>query len=372
MFKSQDILLICIIIILIVVICHSKNIKSNNIEGFSDNEIFDNEIFNKNKLQSIGDEINNEKIKIEEIKGLFNKITDRSKNQEYIKDNNGTYVIAPTNTPTEDIITLNKLIDIDKLVNLNNILTKNVKNLPYDIYLDDTINEVIKKRITELNENIRNNDIKTQNENALLDELPIKNIKNINTSFMFDLERVGAIEDKNYKIKYKNDNNSNENNNINSTNCNNKCLEFDSVKFKDKSNDDYYSFEDCDTSNANQNLKIHNIKLEYKCYNNDNSIDEDLSKNLSECNKIISKTVKQDTDSYITKYNNLIKDNTLVSPIIESDIDNLPSDFVVITQKLSGQQNKENPYQCLSVDNENLTFKDCDLYKHQLFNYNKQ
>ena len=147
--------------------------------------------------------------------------------------------------------------------------------------------------------------------------------------------------------------------------CNNKCLGFDSTRYSN-ADSDYYRFEDCEDNTISQQLKANNIKQEYKCYNN-NTNQPDLRKlSLQECNEGLDTHLKYDEKSYVDTYNGLLKNNTALQ--IKNKLDILPDDFVVITPRI---QPIDEPNQCLTVDNEGLSFQDCDLFEHQRFNYER-
>ena len=359
MIKPQDILLICIIVILIIVICYCKNNKK---EGFVSTEIF-----NVANLESISAEIDKESKEIDTIKGKFNDIIKRNKIQYYIEnkdDNdkkNGTYKLFEEGDKEEDKIELGALIDINNLVKLNSDLGNKLKNIPYNRYYEETVKGAIRKRIEIINDEIIKQKQQEQLEESKLNKFPIKNIKHIDTSVMFDLKRVDGDT---YKVKYINDNNNGDNSN-NSNKCNNKCLTFNVDKYSDE-NSDYYSFEDCvDDKDDTQNLKVNNIKLEYKCYDI-KSKTLDKTKTFKECNDDLHTYLKYDKDSYVKKYNDLLSPKELHINI--NNLNNLPDDFAVITPT---KQPLNESKQCLTVDNEGLSFQDCNLYEHQRFNYER-
>lgn len=356
MFKSQDILLICIIVILIIVICYCKNNKK---EGFVSTEIF-----NPENLNRVNEDIKNEIKELTIIKRKFNEIIKRNKIQYYVKDeDSGTYNI--TDEKNENKIALGALIDINNMVKLNGDLGKKLKNIPYNKYYEETVKGAIRKRIEILNAEKIKQKQEEQLEESELNKFPIKNIKHIDTSVMFDLKPVDGDT---YKVKYINDNNNsdgsnNSDNSNNSKKCSNKCLTFNTDKYSDD-NSDYYSFEDCENNKVTQNLKVNNIKLEYKCYDiKSNKLD--TTKTFKECNDDLHTYLKYDKDSYVKKYNKLVPE---ALNITTQNLQFLPADFAVITP-IDQPQNE--PNQCLTVDNEGLSFQDCDLFEHQRFNYER-
>lgn len=403
MFKSQDILLICIIVILIIVICYCKNNKK---EGFVSTEIF-----SPANLKTVSEEIENEIKEIDIIKGKFNDIIKRNKIQYYIENIDDNTYRKATKDEIENKettkIELGELIDINNMVKLNSDLGKKLKNIPYNKYYEETVKGAIQKRIDIINGEI----IKKKQEEILeeikLNDYPITNIKHIDTSVMFDLQPVKDKKDI-YKVNYINDNNNsdgsnNSDNSNNSKKCSNKCLTFNTDKYSDE-NSDYYSFEDCEDNKVTQNLKVNNIRLDYKCYKNnkvcfnkntkekvtDKTIkeceddkdkyiiryEEDVTgKSISDCYKDLKTHLDYDKNSYVKNYNALLthkdKDNIdIVSPvsITENNLQFLPADFAVITPM---NQPANEPKQCLTVDNEGLSFQDCDLFEHQRFNYER-
>ena len=180
MFKSQDMILICIIVILIIVIFHCKNNKK---EGFVSTEIF-----NPENLDTVKTKIKNETDTIKEIKNKFTDIIKRNEIQYYVKNEEGTYQKADKND--ENVIELGTIIDINNMVKLNSDLGQKLKNIPYNRYYEETVKGAIQKRIRILNDEI----IKQKQEEILeaskLNKFPIKNIKHIDTSVMFNLENV--------------------------------------------------------------------------------------------------------------------------------------------------------------------------------------
>jgi hypothetical protein len=399
MFKSQDILLICIIIILIIVICYYKN---NNKEGFVSDQIFDIE-----KLKEVNDKLEGEAEKIEQIKTNFNNMITRYKDQDYVKVGENYEIYDKNNVAhkDQDKLKLSKLIDINNLVKLNTKLINEIKNNPFDEFYKKIIESLIKERLEDLQKiSIKLQEEKIENEEANKN-IAIKSIKHIDSSVMFDLEKLNNDEgdDNIYKIKYINDNNDN------NEGCNNKCLtfkkSFDGLDESDVNynKDDYYSFDECSTEqNKTQLLKVNHIRLDYKCYKNDlvclnksdhilneKSIEEcendkdsyigyeadDTGKSISDCYKDLKTHLKYDKNNYVKNHNDILtyKDKSnkdIVSPlsITTSNIEFLPNDFVVITP--NDQSNYE-PKQCLTVDNDGLSFQDCNLFENQRFNYER-
>ena len=399
MFKSQDILLICIIIILIIVICYYKN---NNKEGFVSDQIFDIE-----KLKEVNDKLEGEADKIEQIKTNFNNMITRYKDQYYVKVGENYEIYDKYNDvhKDKDKLKLSKLIDINNLVKLNTKLINEIKNNPFDEFYKKIIESLIKERLEDLQEiSIKLQEEKLENEEANK-KIAIKSIKHIDSSVMFDLEKLNNDEgdDNIYKIKYINDNNDN------NEGCNNKCLtfkkSFDGLDESDVNynKDDYYSFDECSTEqNKKQQLKVNHIRLDNKCYKNDlvclnkndhkpnvKSVKEcendkdsyigyeadDTGKSISDCYKDLKTHLKYDKNTYVKNHNDILtykdqKNKDIVSPlsITTSNIEFLPNDFVVITP--SDQSNYE-PKQCLTVDNDGLSFQDCNLFENQRFNYER-
>ena len=345
MFKSQDMILICIIVILIIVIFHCKNNKK---EGFVSTEIF-----NPENLDTVKTKIKNETDTIKEIKNKFTDIIKRNEIQYYVKNEEGTYQKADKND--ENVIELGTIIDINNMVKLNSDLGQKLKNIPYNRYYEETVKGAIQKRIRILNDEI----IKQKQEEILeaskLNKFPIKNIKHIDTSVMFNLENV---DNNTYKVKYITDNN-----NPHNEKCSDKCLTFDVNKYSDE-NSDYYSFEDCEYNNDMQKLEVNNIKLDYKCYNI--KTNEEVNKPLEECDDDLTTYINNDEQNYINKYNELIPKELHIT---KNNLNYLPNEFTVITPT---EQPPNEPKQCLTVDNEGLSFQDCDLFEHQRFNYERE
>ena len=368
MFKSQDILLICIIIILIIVICHCRK---KNSEGFVSNIIFDTD-----KLIEVDAKLAAEAVKIGEVKKQFNDLMSNYSTKEYLKKADGTYIEFSTGTPTEQQtlqkITLDKLIDINNLVKLNNKLVNELKNNPYnEITYRDIIEDAINKRLNKITLNYIILKEKEKLEEIEDRKKPIKNIKHIDTSVMFDLEKINPEipGDDLYKIQYiiSKDNEQ----------CGKKCLNVKNDNYKDiygETDNDYYSFEDCATDNEDQKLKVNHIRSDYKCYKNDDDTIDTEEENLA-CENSLDHYLKYDENEYIKKYNDLLtyedeSKETILSPlqIKPNNLQFLPNDFVVITPKV---QPTNKPKQCLTVDDGGLSFQDCDLFGHQRFNYER-
>ena len=355
MIKSQDILLICIIIILIIVICVCKKNKK---EGF-----IASRLFNEDNLDKVSVELKNEMEEIDNIKSDFDEIIKRNNIKYYVKNKDNTYTI--TDETNENKIELSSLIDTENLVKLNSKLGSNLNNINYNKHYDEIVKEAVEERIKILNEKILKQKEKEQLEEEALKNKPFKKVKHIDTSIMFNLEKVNDdVNDNSYKVKYINDDYDNDNNDNDNKNnkCDNKCLEFNANKFNDDDND-YYSFEDCIDNKDSQNLKVNNIKLEYKCYDIDTN--QKVNKTIKECKNNIKTHLKHDKDSYVKKYNDLLPE---ALHITKENLNVLPKDFVVITPE---NQPKNETKQCLTVDNEGLSFQNCDLFEHQRFNYEK-
>jgi len=363
MFKSQDILLICIIIILIIVICHCKK---KNSEGFVSNIIFDTD-----KLEEVNAKLEKEALKINDVKNQIESLMNNYSEKEYLKKADGTYIEYSTGTPTEQKtlqkIRLDKLIDINNLVKLNNKLVNELKNNPYnEITYRHIIEDAIKERLNKITLNYIILKEKEKLEEIEDRKKPIKNIKHIDTSVMFDLEKIKPNDPKDdlYKIKYTTSKDNKK--------CETKCLTITNDNYE-KTDADYYSFDDC-IDNEEQNLKVNHIRSDYKCYKNDDDT-IDVEKENLECENSLDHYLKYDENEYIKKYNDLLtyedeSKQTILSPlqIKPNNLQFLPNDFVVITPKV---QPTNKPKQCLTVDDDGLSFQDCDLFGHQRFNYER-
>jgi len=363
MFKSQDILLISIIIILIIVICHCKKGKR---EGF-----ISNDIFNQQNLADVSTKIDDEKAEIIKIKSDFETIIKREKDQYYVNDVvTNTYREATTKDLEEgklEIKPLSALVDIENMVKMNANMGEKLKEIPYPKYYDETSRAAVQARITNVNNAMLLQKQTDAELEVVKNKLAIKNIKHIDTSVMYDLEKIGASEENTYKIKDKNDTlpNSDANNNGNNKTCGVKCLAFDTDKFNDDT-DDYISFEDCIDNNAQQ-LSVNNIKLDYKCYDIEGGLLDTTNKTLEECSESLYTYLKYDKDSYVDNYNKLLPTDSPLK-ITENQIPFLPDDFVAITPK---NQPANAPPLCLTVDSKSVSFQDCDLRPHQRFNYER-
>ena len=358
MFKSQDILLFIIIIILIIILCHCNYKKK---EGFQDVGLF-----NETKLNTVSTKIKKEYSKIKEIQGKFDKITDRRKTIYLNINGDKQYVIGNKGDP--DGKTLSSLVDTNKLVKLNNELSKSYQDIPLSKYYDNTVKSVIDERIKNVY-GIRNKNlyekIKKDQEEATK---AISKIKNVESSLIFNVDRIDK-DTGTYKIKYDIEDTENKM-------CNTKCFKFDDDKFK-AGDEDYYFFDDCNVENTQ--LKAHNIKLNHKCFNNDKVGNKYIEAkdtdgkpiSFEECDKDLTKHIAYDKDSFITDYNKIS-----LFDIDENDISNLHNDFVVITQvepkKIKDDEGiDKEQYQCLTVDNEGLSFQNCHLHNNQRFNYER-
>ena len=148
-------------------------------------------------------------------------------------------------------------------------------------------------------------------------------------------------------------------------------MTFDRENYKlNKNNDiatDYYEFEQCDKTNKNQKFKIHRISNDYKCYTDENGIQKELKHiKPSNCLNSIDKYLLQDKQSYIKTYNSIIPKTLHIG---EENLKFLPNEFMAVSPanntKIKDPATQE---QCLTIDDNKLTFQDCHLFENQRFN----
>ena len=379
MIQTENILLLFILLILCIIIC--KKYKNNTFENFESGTI---QIFDVKKLNNMSKKINKEKKKIKGITNEFKDIINQDTEKCYEKDDDGNFTIIKCESETnEDIVRTQPLIDTEKLIKLNNKLSNSFKDIPlYDFY-KDTTDGVKKQRIDAIKAHNLKQESDILEEKLKNNNKPMTQIKHIETSTMYDLEYIVDEEegeyDRNnenntYLLKIKNPNEiieSNEQDETNTSGCKEQCLTFDREKYKlNKDTDtlkDYYEFEQCDKSNSNQKFKVNNISIDYKCYTDDNGSQQEL-KNIkpSNCLNSIDKYLLPDSESYIQKYNSLIPENLHIG---EGNLKFLPKEIISISpSKDNTPQDPNTQEQCLTIDDNKLSFQDCHLFENQRFN----
>jgi hypothetical protein len=385
--KIENILLLFILLLLCITICKKYKDRFEPFQNENENDPI--QIFSEDKLKNISNEIDTESKKINTISNEFEDIIKQDAQKCYKKNEEGNFEIIDCdeeNQDHENYITTQPLIDTEKLIKLNNKLSNSFKDIPLSGFYKDTIYGLNKQRIDSIKEHNLKQEADIVEKQLKNNNKPLTQIKHIETSTMYDLEYIqdeeGGEYDKDnennsYLLKIKNPNEPIESNELdeldetNTSDCKEKCLTFDKEKYKlNKDNDalkDYYDFESCDKTNPNQKFKVHDISIDYKCYTDDNGSPKEL-KNIkpSNCLNSIDKYLLPDNKSYIKKYNSLIPENLHIG---EENLKFLPKQFFAISPSHDDTIDDPNSQeQCLTIDDDKLSFQDSHLFENQRFN----
>jgi hypothetical protein len=307
--NTENIILIIMIFIIILIICHKyKRIN----EGFAEDAV---QLFNADALKDVDDNLNTETEKLNTIITKMSAIKDRTNESNL---DNGT--------------TLAPLMDTAKLTKLNNEITDRVQNTNLTKHYQKTKKQVRDDRQQNVDAILKDDKFAKQNEDATKELTGIKHY----SSAIFDLTKHAT--DDTYQIESKQ--------------CGNgltKCLSVtDDIKSK---------MAECNVEDNSQYFNINEIKSEYKCYNMEN---EDFVADEEYCNENINTYLKQDTDTFTRKYNELVP---TALKITKDNMNLLPEEFIAITL----QNDNNTPKLCLNIDNESLSFIPCNLYENQRF-----
>lgn len=311
--KTENIILIIMIFIIILIICHKyKRIN----EGFTEDAV---QLFNVDNLKEVNTKLTDETAKLNTIITNMTAIKDRT-NESTLDD--GKTVLAP-------------LMDTAKLTKLNNEITDRVQNTNLTKHYQKTKKQVRDHRQHAVDTILNADKVAKQNEDATKELTGIKHY----SSAIFDLTKVklGTTNNKKYQIKSKQD-----------CSGSNKCLSV---------TDDIIEQTTCDVEDNSQYFNINEIKSEYKCYDMEN---EKFVVEEENCDENINTYLKQDTSTFTKKYNELVPSELYIT---KDNMNLLPEEFIAITS----QNDNNTPKLCLNIDNEQLSFKSCNLYENQRF-----
>lgn len=358
-----------LIIIFITILLIHLRFTRNHIHYHSKNEGYQN-IFNPNTLSSMLTRIkgettdtNNIKTNLRILKQDNNKnkciipSKDKEGNINYnIDDNLKTEKECKDNNPNN--IFLKPLKDTSKLRILNKDIKETADKLDTSNIVSDVEQGIQHKRIQYLKTNInkyKQNDDTTQSYNN------IKSIKNPKTSTSISVKKIkpNDNDDNKYQLFI---NNTENNNDI-------KCLSFDINKQKifnkkDTTIEDitnYYSIKKCDVNDTTQHLSLNKHKLEQHCYDYPS-----MKKNNKELIECIGTDViiKENNDEFIKSYN---KNIPIPFHINNNLIGITPNKFITVTPNKKLKTEKYN--QCLTIDNNGVSFQECTNRPNQRWNY---
>ena len=398
--KNNNITLIFILLFVIFVVyyydkhykCKIENLK-NQIERFQDSQL---EEVEKNVEKEL-----NEMENIENKYGFIfkdndkeRKILKRTKDGKLLDFNsiNKKEELEKNKNDGEKIeeITLNPLLNTQKLIETNNEINDEVKQINFNKIKKDVLNYVQNKRISNLEEeaskylemntyeNEKNiNSIKNSHNNKLL---TVKKINN-NNHYIIRMDDPDIVEE-NEKLKKQiqdlggrkiNDKwilNYNKTDKKNITEIENKineiinkikennkekikCLYFNN-NIQDNKSDSPYGLKTCNEKyDQSQLMQIHNIELEDGCFNiEDNKFITNI--NNSECKKDLNKELRPNKDKFLCNYNQHVNYPYLIE---ENELEFLPKKISII-KPINFKPPKEQKKEENTKQQKNKTYND--------------
>ena len=417
--KNNNITLIFVLLFVIFVVYYYDKHYKCKIENL------ENQIEQFSNLEEVETNVGNELTEMENIENKYGfifkdndkerKILKRTKDGKLLDFNsiNKKEELEKKKQDDEKIeeITLNPLLNTQKLIETNNEIHDKVKQINFNQIKKDVLNYVQNKRIYNLEEEASKYLEMNTNEN----EKNINSIKNSHHNKLLTIKKVN--NEKNHYIIRMDDPKMIEENNKDKV----KCLYFNN-NIQDNTSDSPYGLKRCNEKNdKSQLMQIHNIELEDGCFNiEDNKFITNISN--SECKKDLNKELRPNKDKFLCNYNQHVNYPYLIE---ENELEFLPKKISIIKpvnfkppeeqkkdtkqQKrktyndyryaydyMKPQHNYENPlmyenpetiedneykYQCqnkytlppkksyiescLTIDKEGLSFQDCNLRKNQ-------
>ena len=372
--KNNNITLIFVLLFVIFVVyyydkhykCKIENIE-NQIEQFTES--------NLEKVEKKVEKELNEMKNIENNYGFIfkdndkeRKILKRTKDGKLLDFNsiNNKEDLEKNKTEDEKIeeITLNPLLNTQKLIETNNEIQDEVKQINFNKIKKDVLNYVQNKRISNLEEDASKylemnksetdkniNSIKNSHHNKLL---TIKKVNNEKNHYIIRMDDPNIIEE-NEKLKkqiqdlggrkiddkwilnFDNIENKNIteienkiNRLINKIRENNKykvkCLYFNN-DIKDSKSESPYGLKTCNEKyDKSQLMKIHNIELEDGCFNiEDNKFTTD--DNNSKCKRDLNKELRPNKDKFLCNYNQHVNYPYIIE---ENELEFLPKKISIV------------------------------------------
>ena len=355
-FNNISLLLIIIITLLLIHINYKKkHIHIQDNEPFVDaGSGFDQSI--NNILVKVNNEINESR----EINNLLRGINEKNnQDKKFIitrEDGEITDIKYKDSTNPEDndlnnnqeIITINPTTDLKKLRNLND----EIKNTNVNV---KPILQNIDSKIKQLRINKINNDPIFNVEESVIDEPKnIRQIKNNLTGKSLNVEKVKPNDenDNQYYIY------------LNSVN-NNNVIEYRCLSYNDNNPDNPYETKKCDKNDNKQKFELDKMTLSKKCYNYPNpDMNKPNGKKLEEC--VGASVIKlENKKEFVEKINKKISDDNKFFHLTENNIFTVPKQFSFISPI-----NKDN--ECLTIDQEGISFQDCINNPTQQWNYSNE
>ena len=384
--KNNNITLIFVLLFVIFVVyyydkhykCKIKNIE-NQIEEFTKSN---SEKVKESKLSNLQKVEKNVEKELKEMDNIENKygfifkdndkerkILKRTKDGKLLDFNsiNNKEDLEKNKTKGEKIeeITLNPLLNTQKLIETNNEIHDEVKQINFNKIKKEVLNYVQNKRISNLEEDASKylemnksekdynniNSIKNSHHNKLLTIKKVNNEKNHYIIRMDDPKMIeeneklkkqiydlgGRNVDNKWILNFDNIENKNVteienkiNSMLNKIIENNKdkvkCVYFNN-DIKDSVSDSPYGLKTCnETYDKSQLMKIHNIELEDGCFNiEENKFTND--DNNSKCKRDLNKELRPNKDKFLCNYNQHVNYPYIIE---ENELEFLPKKISIV------------------------------------------
>ena len=342
-----------LIILLITILLIHINYKKNHIHSQRENF----QTFNE-RLKDINTKIENEFVSTKEISDLTGAINENNNQKKCFIKNKKTSKIRYEEDATkcdgeleddEEAIIINPITDLKKLRELNN----EIKNTKVNInpILQNVDSKIKEKRINKLRDYIDSLEGNSSSSNIK----NIKQIKNNLTGKSLNVEKVKPNDenDSQYYIY------------LNSVNDDNNEVEYRCLSYNKNDVNNPYETKKCDKNDEKQKFELDKMILTKKCYdypNPDMKNPNDIV--LEECEG--ARLIKLENKSeFIEKINNKISDDNKFFHLTENNIFTVPKEFSFISPL-----NKNN--ECLTIDQEGISFQDCINNPSQQWNYSNE